>query len=252
MTDLFQNTDSQETIETIDPNKDYFAELVGEGKKFSDPKELARGKAESDAFITRLQRELAGIRAELQTRTTLEDALTRITGTQSNTMTSTSQTNHNGDDTDSNRAALSPEQIAEIVDRKVAEKDSQRVAQANIATVQSKLTEAFGANYVTTLNEVTNALGMTKEQVNQMAASQPQVLLRLVGVDKPQAPAPKGPDLFTPPTSRMSTPTGNSGTERNKAFYDTIKRTDKARYWSAEVQNQMHKDALRMGEQFFT
>ena len=46
---------------TIDPEKDYTAELVGEGKKFKDNKELARSKVESDLFISHLQKEEIGI-----------------------------------------------------------------------------------------------------------------------------------------------------------------------------------------------
>src|SRR4029450_8159059 len=74
MTDLF----SDESDINVDPNKNYLEELVGEGKKFKTPEDLARGKAESDSFIERLQKELHGLRNELKSRLQLEEVVDRI------------------------------------------------------------------------------------------------------------------------------------------------------------------------------
>ena len=46
----------------IDPNKDYLAELVGEGKKFKTDKDLARGKYEADLYVKTLERQLDELR----------------------------------------------------------------------------------------------------------------------------------------------------------------------------------------------
>src|SRR5688500_15910791 len=62
----------------FDQDKDYFSELVGEDKKFKTPADLARAKAESDAFIERLKQENSGLRNELKTRTTMEDFMKTI------------------------------------------------------------------------------------------------------------------------------------------------------------------------------
>src|SRR6266700_391496 len=51
-------------LPNVDPDKDYFKELVGEGKKFKSPEDLARGKFESDQFIEILKKRQDEMRAD--------------------------------------------------------------------------------------------------------------------------------------------------------------------------------------------
>src|SRR5688500_13285080 len=92
MTDanLFK-TPENDGPDPVDEDKDGEAELVGEGKKFKDHKSLAKGKAESDAFISHLQKELAEMREELNKRITFEDLMTKITENKSTAPKDTSQ-----------------------------------------------------------------------------------------------------------------------------------------------------------------
>ena len=52
MEDLFQTNTTLE----FDPNSNYVEQLVGEGKKFTDPNKLAFGKLQADQHIERIQR----------------------------------------------------------------------------------------------------------------------------------------------------------------------------------------------------
>ena len=70
---------------TFDSTKDYLKELVGEGKKFKTVEDLAKGKAESDAFISSVTRENKELRdsykkaiEEVNSRTRLEDLVTKL------------------------------------------------------------------------------------------------------------------------------------------------------------------------------
>ena len=54
--DLFNTKSTSQTV-SIDPDKDYFEELVGDDKPFKSPKDLARAKLESDKFIEQLKQE---------------------------------------------------------------------------------------------------------------------------------------------------------------------------------------------------
>lgn len=68
MSNLF-DTVSDDEIVTLDDSVDYVAELVGEGKKFREIKDLAKGKVESDRYIEVLTKKLDDAVKELNTRT---------------------------------------------------------------------------------------------------------------------------------------------------------------------------------------
>lgn len=69
MTDLFNNKPTDQApaapAQTDLPDTSYFDALVGEGKKFTSQEALARGKYESDLYVTQLQAENAGMRAQI-------------------------------------------------------------------------------------------------------------------------------------------------------------------------------------------
>lgn len=240
MTDLFDGNNEDH----VDPDKNYLEDLVGENKKFKSVEDLARGKHESDQFISRLQAELEGLRTELKTRTTVEELINKRP-----TEPSTPPAANQGQEGEKPASALTADQIEELLSRKLTEHESARTAAQNLQLAKAKLQEAFGAAYVAKLDEASQALGMTRDELNKLAATRPQAFLRLVGAD---AQRPSEPDLFVPPTSGTQAPTKGASTERNKAFYDRIRQANPSEYWSPKVQNQMHNDALRLGERFFT
>lgn len=243
MTDLF--TDQNTNV--VDPNKNYLEELVGEGKKFKSVEDLARAKAEADAFIERLKTETNGLRDELKTRTTLDEVLDRLNKSQDTNSNASNQNNQNGEN--GSGTALKPEDLARMIDERVSQREQARRAQENLAEVAQKLTEAYGSNFATKLKQEADALGLSQDYVNNLAATAPKALFRLLGVDS----KPPQNNLFTPPTNQVRSP-GSSQTsgDRTKAYYDDLKKRDPAQYWNPSTQNQMHKDALRLGESFFT
>lgn len=255
MTDsLFNAGDStgDDTAPQIDPNKNWLEELVGDGKKFKDPNELARGKAEADAFIARLTREQEELRRELNTRLTLEQYLDKMgNGVNQNNGRSDPPPNEpNGDG--SNTTALKPEDIEALIEKKVSERERQRIQSQNLAEAKQKLVEAFGNDYPSKLREVSTSLGLTEDHLNKMASESPKAFLKLVGADNP-AQKPQTPNsLFVPPTSQTTArPNNGLSGERTKKYYDEIKKRDPKAYWSPATQNQLHKDALRLGRDFF-
>src|SRR5688572_23205514 len=69
----------------FDDTKDYFTELVGDGKKFNDEKALAKGKAFADHHISLLEAEKAEmveehrkLREELNARAALEELIDQM------------------------------------------------------------------------------------------------------------------------------------------------------------------------------
>jgi hypothetical protein len=253
MTDLFDAP----TPGNYDASKNYLEELVGDGKKFKTVDDLARGKAESDAFINRLleeQKQLRDdfnqVRAQLNQRTKLDEFLDKVNKPDSDT--SGSDNNQNSNSGGANQAAFDPSKIDEIVDKRLSDKERERQAQSNANFVKEELQKAYGADYVTKLAEVAEDLGLSRERVNQLAATEPKALLRLVGVGQAQNTPQARPDVFSPPKSSGTFVPRVQNTEKNYAFYEDMRKKDPTRYWSPDVQVEIHKRAMELGEAFYS
>jgi hypothetical protein len=252
---LFNSDDHQsDDLPPTDPHKNYFEELVGEGKKFKTPEELARGKAEADAFIERLKREQEALRQELNTKLSMEEYVDRLrTSSQPNNSRSDPPLNepNGGEGGDNGKTQLKPEDIEALIEQKVTARERARIQQQNQETVKQKLIESFGNDYISKLKEAASTLGLTPEDMDAMAKDRPKAFLKLVGADNAQPQSkPNTNSLFTPPSGNATAPRQVSG-DRTKSYYDEIKQKDPKRYWSPAVQNSLHQDALRLGEKFF-
>lgn len=264
--DLFKsNTDQGQIFEddgvrpiVIDPNKDYLSEYVGEGKKFKDPAELAKAKAHSDAFIERLQREASALRTELNTRKKLEDLMDRMGATKDSTVNATSQATQTAGESNHDGTAnknISPDDIEKVVEARLVKREQEARIQNNVQAVKDRLTSEFGDNYVDELESRTKALGLTREFVSDIAKREPKALFALLGIEQAAQRKSSEQDVFSAPP-RPSVNTASFGiqgsTEKKYTDFEKIRKTDPARYWSAPVQNELHKQAMKLGEKFYS
>lgn len=260
--DLFSATNQQQSTTAlfegespepvIDPNRDWFEEYVGEGKKFKDERDLAKGKAHSDAFIKRLEDEMLQLRTELNTRLKLEEFVTKM-NSQSTGANQTTQTVGTGTSTDGTALnAISPEDIDNIVEQKLIAKEAAVKAQNNVQSVKSKLQAAYGGDFQNTLRSKTKELGLTEEFVADLAKTSPQALLTLLGIQEGQE-ARQQDNVFAPRTS-VNTISMSQLTPGEKTFkdYEKMRKQNPAVYWSNGVQNEIHKQALKLGERFYS
>jgi hypothetical protein len=236
------------TPEDEDPNKDYLAELVGDDKKFKTSQDLAKGKAEADRFILQLQEELAGIRQDLNTRVTLEAFMDKMNTTKPLETPSTDQNNQN--DPGTGEKGITTADIERLLEERISAREAQRTQETNVSEVKSKLTEAFGPDYVNKLKAKTSELGLSEDFMSKLAKEQPKAFLQLIGVSATQSRQAPTNSLFTPPSSNSQgsfAPTA----DKSHSTYEALRKSDPAKYWTPEVQNQLHKDAQRLGERFF-
>jgi len=241
MTDLFEENPDQGIADVK------IEDLVGEGKKFKTVEDAIRGKLEADRFIEQLKSELGGLREELNTRIKLEEFMDQFKNTspQQSQPSGDNQDRRGGDDT-----ALSPDTIRKLLDEELQKREQVNTAKQNLSSVKQKLAETFGSNYATRLDAEAKKLGVSRDFLNNMAATSPNAFLRLVGVDTTVTRTDG--DIFTPPTSQNTGSTQSSGTSRNQTYYNKLKAQDPKAYWSPAVQNEMHREAMRQGEAFFT
>src|SRR5688572_4833757 len=140
------------------------AELVGEGKKFATPEDLAKGKKESDAFIATLTRETKELRelvTTLGTQTEQQkaqiDLLSKLNGKPANDNGSGTS---NGKTTEPPVKTLTEEDVSNLMVRR----EQARQAAANVAAVDAVLLEKFGAEAKKFVSDAAKELGISVEE----------------------------------------------------------------------------------------
>lgn len=241
-------TDQQQDQPQIDPNKDYFVELVGEGRKYKDPKALAYANAHGTAYIEILERKLDAqaqseqkLREEYNAAASLRELMKEFS-TQVKPQTVQSSELPSGSDTET-PPALKPEDIQAIVARQIQETEVQRSQQKNFEAVQVKLREQLGENYAATLKNQTKSLGLTDEMVNNLARTAPEAFFKMVGLDE------KSNDLFQAPL-KSSTSFQPKTVERTWSWYENLKKSDPKAYKDPKTAVQMMQDRNALGEKF--
>lgn len=214
--------------------------LVGEGKKYKTTDDAAKAIVEKDRFIDRLKSEAEELRRELTARPAVDrsqEILDRLEAL--NTKPVTERPPH----TEPERTEVKGLSVDDIED--VLNKRERKLrAQANIDVVKTELVKKFGPDYGKALKSLAEKNGLNQGTIDALAAESPQFVLSLIGQEKSEA-------LFTPPTSGLTaqfTPT--AGNPRNRKYYEGLKATDRTKYFSAEVQQQMYKDAMSLKEDF--
>jgi hypothetical protein len=138
-----------------------------------------------------------------------------------------------------------PNQIKSLVSEGFMEMKKKDTEEANAKLVEGKLIERFGSNYQDTLTRQAVELGLSLQEVNSMAKTNPKVFMRTFGLDQP----PQTQNFQTPPRSSINfTPTG--GTKRTWAYYQQIKAKTPNDYYSPKIQNQMVSDYTSLGTAF--
>jgi len=241
---LDQNTDPEE----IDPNKNYFEELVGENKKFKTPEELAKGKAVSDAYIKTLERQrdelrndYLKIKDDYNTRAKLEEVLDKLTAAQQSSTDSSTQ-NAN----DMNKSQINPQEIESLVSNKLQEYETNKKRQENFNLVRNTLQDRFGPNWKTAIGPAVATLGISEDYINETARTHPQALLAMF------PPKAQEDGFQSPPqNSRRSDSFAPRGAEkRTWSYYQKMKQDNPKQYYDPKTTVQMHKDALALGPVF--
>lgn len=241
---LFDNEDQPlfpgDELPAIDPSQNYFESLVGEGKKFKSPEELARGKAEADAYIAKLVGELTSLRNEVTSRKRLEELVDQL-NSRVTPPSRDGETNPRDPDEDQKE----PVDVRQAVTDILSEREREATRQKNLETVKATLSEKLGPGYAAIIKGQAATLGMSPEELSNLAADKPKAFFRLVGIEA----TPKSGDLFTPPETSVRSDFKPKGDERNYAYWQKLRKENPQEYWRR--QPEMHRDATKMGANFY-
>lgn len=238
MADLFGASQTQDTTnvseDPIETVKQKFKTEAGE----LDVAGLAKGKVAADSHISNLEKELAGLRKELDTRLSYEQFLEEI-------KTSRQTTQGDNQTRTEEVKALGKDEIAAIVRDAYNQQRTQAQKDQNVREAVDALRKAWGSNYEAQLVEKLDALGISKEFAQGVAQASPAALLKLVEANVPR---PTGPNL-APPQNQRSALQDNTG-RRDWNYYEKLRKSNPGAYWSVSTQKQMHNDHFEQGEEF--
>lgn len=225
-----------------DTNKDYLAELVGDGKKFSSTTDLARGKYEADRFIEmknkqydELHTEYTKLLNESKTRGTVEDVLSDMERRLSSSNTPAAK--------QEDRPTLKLEDVDTLLERKLGEKEIARQQQSNFESVKAKLKESYGDDYAPKVRKRIDELGLTPEQFNQWAREAPTAVVNALGV--PAKPLTSG----APPRSESNF-RPSSEQKRSWSYYKELQKSNPKAFYEKATMTQMLADAETLGSEF--
>lgn len=213
--------------------------LVGEGKKFKSAEELARAKLESDSFIGQLTGELQELRKELKAKLVQDEILKELG--KGNQPPAAPVAPVNG------AQALDPEELAKLVRNEIQQTKQHDVAQANIVEADQFITGRFGDKEKAKqfIIDKSRDLGISVAWLMDMAAKSPKALYQVLGLDQPTSEPNKAKmiDLHSQVNNERREVINNGAGLKpgTKPYFDAIRKENKARYFTPEIQNQIFK-----------
>ena len=224
--------------------EDWLAKIVEvKGEAFKDPQVLAKSKLESDNYIKQLEGQLTELRTELSkeeaAKKLLAELESRRQAPNANSLPKQGETNPS--DT---KPELSEDVIQRLVEETLSKRETTQTAKQNAKMVQDQLVQKYGTEAKTHVEKKAQELGMSFERLSALAAESPSAFMTLIGEPKTEFKAPV--------TGTINTAAGNfnNPTERDWAYYQNLRRTDKTLYFNPKTQQQMMQDKMRLGDRF--
>lgn len=243
MDELFQEINESETV-TIDQNADYLAELVGEGKKFKTPHDLARGKAEADRYVELLKRQIDDLKREVNTRTSLDAFKTELEA-----LKNPQPVNPQPASTPDTQAPKIDESSLEaLVESLLLRKEAQRAQETNSQKVSRVLEENFGPNAQQILNQKAKEVGMSLSDLKNLSLSSPAAFFRLVGA---QEGVQRAPQTGAVPSGSHQVGSSVPHGARGHSYYERMKREQPSKYNDPKTTSEMIRDMATLGRDEF-
>lgn len=213
-----------------------FSSYVGEGKKFRDTEELAKGKKEADEFIEHLLQETKEVKEDLAKREKAEEALSKA----ANKAEEVSQKNTTSEVVDEAR-------LAELVKRTMTEMEQSNTAKRNKELAGQQLIEATGSkeNAQKLLSETADSLNYSVDQLMETAQKSPTALMRLLGLEGKGKSTEQKSNSFSHNQARTAANTAamesaggsSNGPEVGSAeYFSDLRRNDPNKYYSKDTQ----------------
>lgn len=226
-----------------DPTKEALAILVGEGRKYKSPEELAKAYISADEFIEKLKGENQQLRQVADRAKTVEEVLERLERGKK----------PDEDDNSSKKPAdtgLSAERVAQIVRDQLTGLETQKSRESNLLKADGLMKEVFGEK----AKEVFEREAKTPElrrTYMELAAVDPVKFVALFKGEGSQNSQVDSTNRVNSAALENTNQSGRAVDPATKEYYDNLRRKEPAKYYSSAVQLQMTKAAESNPDKFF-
>jgi hypothetical protein len=227
------------TVTTEDPKPsdqegEFFQQLVGEGKRYKTPEDVAKAHFHATEFIDQLKSEMREKEAEIeqlkkrkQLEDDLSDKLARLEAAQNDS------------------EVVAPELVERLVEKSLQRNTAKQRAEESKRIAWTKLDEYYGdrASALQAVQEYVGDDTAMKESISQLGIAKPEAFVKLITTEVPK----KDPEgvIVSP-----ETPVHNPDVEFSRKVQGLtwskcrqIKKDDPELYNSREFTMEMHKQA---------
>lgn len=245
---LFEDQTKTNHADTQQTNEDWLAKIVeAKGETFRDVQVLAKSKFDSDNYIKELEKQAKDLREELikqdYTSKLLEQLQNKAPNTTNGNPVAPNQNNGSTTPSDT-KPEISEDILKALVERTITDRESNNTAQLNAKVVREALVAKYGTEAKAHVERKASELGMPYGRLEALATESPNAFLTLIGEPKQD---------FRPLTSgslNTQSVSVQSPSVRDWTYYQNLRRTNKNEYFKPQVQQQMLKDKLAMGDRF--
>lgn len=242
---------SDDVFASDQPSVSVLDTLVGEGKKFDSVEALAKGKAESDAHIARVEQENADMKARLEALETAKAKGENMTEVLEAIKTATYKESSEGGQT------MSTEELEQLVRNVVTDSEKAATKASNRQTGNKLVLDLVDGNVEAARQLVTEraaALGMSPTALAALSETSPSAFAELLHQDKSTASSGstatlKGVNMDA--IGHSSAPLEVDGF-KTKAYFDAQKREMGHVKWlnNSAQQREFARSMNGLGERF--
>jgi len=244
MSDVFE-TKETETTETKEPG--YLEKIVGDGQKYANVEELAKGAIHGNDYINKLEGELAELRSELDKRLTAEEVAQQI---KRETQEQQAQLQKARENTTSQ---LDEESLSKLISNTIEQKDVQKQADSNIQAVDKRMKELYGADKAKEIvQQKAQQLGVPVDKLAEIAASSPEMFFNSIGISQSQSQPTPTTTVST--TNTEAVQTMNSATQAEEGtweHFEQLRKSNPKEYFKPATQQKLFKMRQEKGHDGF-
>ena len=245
---VFTQTTGNE--ETTEGQTSFLDRLVkAKGDNWKDTEVLAKGKLEADAYIAQLEQQAKELREEVAKQDYAKQLLDQLQSKATDSTTVKTEEpkvdNNSGTHTDGDtKPKVGEDDLKSLVSQTISALEQEKIVSKNVAFVSEELAKTYGTDATAFVQKKAQELGMSVARLEEIAKESPTAFFTLIGEPKKEIPS------MVKTTVRTEAALQTNTSERNWEYYQRLRRENKNRYFSPEVQQQLLRDKQRLGKNF--